>query len=241
MHYFSSEENGLRDETQKIGLGAEMSTALSKSRVLGTTVFVLFQLVLVPTSTASLVERDWNSGNDHLLTFDSGSNLEWLDLTLSSGMSWNYVSQQFASSGLFPGFRYATISEVFGLFQSAGIPRINSDSVANLKPVDNLLNMIGTLHPDVTESWSIGLTGSKPTSYPTLRYTANLETLDYRGIGRAYAPLSTSTTSFAGASDTGSWLVRTATVSPVPEPETYAMFLTGLGLMGAVARRHNRK
>ncbi|MBL0165970.1 MAG: PEP-CTERM sorting domain-containing protein [Propionivibrio sp.] len=27
----------------------------------------------------------------------------------------------------------------------------------------------------------------------------------------------------------------------VPEPETYAMLLAGLGLMGAIARRRNKK
>ena len=31
------------------------------------------------------------------------------------------------------------------------------------------------------------------------------------------------------------------TVSPVPEPETYAMLLAGLGLMGGVARRRKQK
>jgi len=29
-------------------------------------------------------------------------------------------------------------------------------------------------------------------------------------------------------------------VSPVPEPETYAMFLAGLGLIGFIARRRNQ-
>jgi len=30
------------------------------------------------------------------------------------------------------------------------------------------------------------------------------------------------------------------TVTPVPEPETYAMLLAGLGVMGAIARRRSR-
>jgi hypothetical protein len=30
-------------------------------------------------------------------------------------------------------------------------------------------------------------------------------------------------------------------VAAVPEPETYAMLLAGLGLMGAIARRRNKK
>ena len=33
------------------------------------------------------------------------------------------------------------------------------------------------------------------------------------------------------------WSERVAISAPVPEPETYAMLLAGLGLMGAVARR----
>ena len=34
---------------------------------------------------------------------------------------------------------------------------------------------------------------------------------------------------------------RTVTISAVPEPETYAMLLAGLGLMGAIARRRRNQ
>lgn len=34
--------------------------------------------------------------------------------------------------------------------------------------------------------------------------------------------------------------IHMSAVSPAPEPETYAMFLAGLGLMGAIARRKNQ-
>ncbi len=33
---------------------------------------------------------------------------------------------------------------------------------------------------------------------------------------------------------------RPTVTSPVPEPETYAMMLAGLGLMGAIVRRRNK-
>ena len=36
------------------------------------------------------------------------------------------------------------------------------------------------------------------------------------------------------------WGLQSASIAAVPEPETYAMFLAGLGLMGAVARRRAR-
>ena len=42
----------------------------------------------------------------------------------------------------------------------------------------------------------------------------------------------------SGASYGGS--LSAATVSAVPEPETFAMLLAGLGMMGAIARRRNK-
>lgn len=39
-----------------------------------------------------------------------------------------------------------------------------------------------------------------------------------------------------GLGDEG-WGIRSASVTAVPEPETYAMLLAGLGLMGTIARR----
>lgn len=37
------------------------------------------------------------------------------------------------------------------------------------------------------------------------------------------------------------WQQDAAISAPVPEPETYAMFLTGLGIMGAIGRRRKQK
>jgi len=39
----------------------------------------------------------------------------------------------------------------------------------------------------------------------------------------------------------GTYSVALTGVSPVPEPETYAMFMAGLGLMGFIARRRKQK
>lgn len=44
----------------------------------------------------------------------------------------------------------------------------------------------------------------------------------------------------AGASFKSATLTYTPAVTPVPEPESYAMMLAGLGLMGAIARRRNK-
>jgi hypothetical protein len=37
----------------------------------------------------------------------------------------------------------------------------------------------------------------------------------------------------------GTFVVDNLTISAVPEPETYAMFLAGLGLLGAASRRRS--
>lgn len=45
---------------------------------------------------------------------------------------------------------------------------------------------------------------------------------------------------WAGVSDSGKWSLTAApsvSITPVPEPETYAMFLAGLGVIGMIARR----
>lgn len=36
-------------------------------------------------------------------------------------------------------------------------------------------------------------------------------------------------------------LIQISAVAPVPEPETYAMMIAGLGMLGAVARRRKQK
>jgi hypothetical protein len=42
--------------------------------------------------------------------------------------------------------------------------------------------------------------------------------------------------------DNYAWPVRTGDVAaPIPEPETYAMMLAGLGLLGVMTRRRKQK
>lgn len=53
----------------------------------------------------------------------------------------------------------------------------------------------------------------------------------YLATSGGYLPMN-----FESSTRSGQW-----TVASVPEPESYALFLAGLGLMGAVARRRSRK
>lgn len=63
------------------------------------------------------------------------------------------------------------------------------------------------------------------------------------GLSSRYLVVYTNATTFgnATASVIDGSVASAATFAPVPEPETYAMMLAGLGLMGFVARRRSKK
>lgn len=60
-------------------------------------------------------------------------------------------------------------------------------------------------------------------------------------VGKTYTLKITGTAIATGNTALGTVVVSNGTVSPVPEPESYAMLLAGLGLMGAIARRRSSK
>ena len=72
--------------------------------------------------SAAVVSADWlTTVGDNLITHDTVSKLDWLDLTETNGLSYNYVSGQFGVGGQFDGWRYATNSEVVALWNNFGI------------------------------------------------------------------------------------------------------------------------
>ncbi len=75
----------------------------------------------VSTVKAAILESDWLIVGDGLITLDTESGLEWLDLTQSIDRSFNDVSTQFGSGMDFEGFRYATYIEWRALMTHADL------------------------------------------------------------------------------------------------------------------------
>jgi hypothetical protein len=71
--------------------------------------------------------------------------------------------------------------------------------------------------------------GGNASSAQSFTWTTNDFTFSGQQIGAANAKFTSAVLTYAAA------------VTPVPEPETYAMLLAGLGLMGAIARRRKNK
>lgn len=66
----------------------------------------------IPLSSASLINADYLNTGDNLAVLDQNTGLEWLDLSLTHGMSYT------AALNFDSNYRYATNSEVEALFVS---------------------------------------------------------------------------------------------------------------------------
>lgn len=86
------------------------STTLRIFSVAGAAVFLSF-------SPAQAILIDNGS-----MTLDTGTGLEWLDLTESINRSFDNVSGQFGAGGDFAGWRHANFAIVSTLFVNAGFP-----------------------------------------------------------------------------------------------------------------------
>lgn len=79
-------------------------------------------LDLTPSLNAAVMERDFLATGDGLLTYDDVNQREWLDLSETEDMTPEELSVALSENGLLRGFRVATLGDVEGLAESAGVP-----------------------------------------------------------------------------------------------------------------------
>jgi hypothetical protein len=99
-------------------------------------------------SAGAVIERDWQSPGDGLLTYDTVNHREWLDLTVSdiSQFPAPYVDNAIAEvqpGGLFDGFTLATVADVTALGASAGIDTSTIDFSSNEAATRQLAELLG--------------------------------------------------------------------------------------------------
>jgi len=96
-------------------------------------------------ANAAFLERDWKFAGDKLITLDTNTGLEWLDVAESTNYSFNYVNSQFGVGGDFEGFRYATTSEVKEFITNAGWPVFGSTifSPEAYEPLSLVQSLVG--------------------------------------------------------------------------------------------------
>ncbi|MCW8934309.1 MAG: hypothetical protein OQK98_06255 [Gammaproteobacteria bacterium] len=77
-------------------------------------------------------------------TSDTEEGIDWLDLTETSGLSYEYVSSQLGTGGRFEGWSFASREQINTFFSNAGFVK-NLKTSSNIVPVSRLLNLWGVI------------------------------------------------------------------------------------------------
>jgi len=163
-------------------------------------------------------------------TVDTGTGLEWLDLTETQGLSYNQVLAQTGAGGLFAGYRFAEAYEVETLFDNAGGtgPYLGSDPSHDAF-VPGLLSLWGVTLADPAANLSYFLLADVNTAFDEQYYGQLQETFAGDDFARVNTGLSRDRNDANALF--GSALVRN--VVPVPAAVwLFASALAGLGWMG---------
>jgi len=217
-----------------------------------------FALLTAPSS-AAIVDAP-----DHTYLTDTATGLDWLDVTTTAGMSFNQVSSQLGSGGQFAGWRYATgdqfntlMSNYSGIAIGAGyygFVDMETDRI------DGLLGLMGStldyyygalFGHSYDQHWGYAEGQGLDFSYGLLADSYPIPGHQFLGIiydndeapsvGDGTQAHATNFHVSSAENHVGSFLVRDSIAAPVPEPETYAMMLAGLGLLGFAQRCRKQK
>lgn len=185
-------------------------------------------------AVADLIDR----GN---YTSDTSSGLDWLDLNETAGMSvtsalsWNQ------------GWSYANETQVSSLLSHFGIQygfNPGSTLVLNVtsQQARGFMDLLGETYWSRYYGPDFVIAGSLGGFYNSVAGTGGRSTYLCISLGACANGSFVHDTdqSTYTAANVGQFLVRNSLTQPIPEPETYALMLAGLGLLGLMARRRKQ-
>ena len=193
---------------------------------------VMLNILNATISSASLVATDFSTSGDNLLTYDSSTGLEWLDVTETTNLSYNDIINGVGNDWISgEGFRYASEDELNALFVSSGWDGISGGATV-FDTATNFLDLWGRTLDFSSHDWSIAITSDEEISTGN-HYVTRVDTsTGSSNIGYFGLEAGTTQDINTGKYDIGSALVRnqSSSVNAVPLPNSFGLF--GVGLLG---------
>ena len=183
-------------------------------------IYLMFLAFVTSTANASLIQTDLYSTGDGLLTYDSESGLEWLDISETYLLFGRQVMSRISDGGIWEGFHHASRDEVNDFWENAGVPFTGGPAPLLYDPVRNLVSLMGSINGlrglTSTRGGSIfsgGLSGA------SLSTECHFDIFEGGSVCTGSAKLNSYFINDylnTASSDGGTWLARTAIVVPIP-------------------------
>jgi len=197
-------------------------------------------IFLLPSvySHAELFVLDYNVAGDGLLTYDDATRLEWLDVTVTAGASYDDVSAELGVGGLYEGWSYATADQFEALLNSiGGSGSYDGADFRHNAVAPYILSLLGSTFTSVSQEGANVLTGDcgdvnecfYRNTYNVINYFDNDFDDDFIRSNAAIV------TDDEAQFSVGSLLVRTSEV-PVPA----GMWLFGSALMSLAGLKRKK-
>jgi hypothetical protein len=194
------------------------------------------QAAVIPVHDPTVVGNGNVPSDGFNLSLDTSTDFEWLDLSLSTSMSYNSMIAQLGPGGLFDGFQHASNAEVVQLWTNLGLPSGSFPAISSVNDggvlADSAIDLLTQTGINATFRVTQGTSTNvvAPGNHRVLTIRHNLPptistTLGNGGLGDTVA-----------GGEIGHWLYRDR--SPVPEPSPLAIM--GMAIAAAVAIRSRR-
>jgi hypothetical protein len=200
----------------------------------------------MPSRAASLIDEGTN-------TYDPNTGLQWLDVNLTLGVTYNDVVANYLGTGQpYQGYRYATGAELSQLLSDAGISNpIACNTLCNPSELSSYTEFFSLLSPTFTNTWTTMIEGRIADNFICgdllpchwfalidLQSDGQGGYVEQRARARDYGIHDTESGIYADQ-PMGNFLVLD--VGTTPLPATLPLFASGLGVLGALGWRRKRK